>query len=344
MALAYTKAGWNFDKYLYAHFNTRSTAQNWYYGLKSVLLNLGWTMRGGHTGVHGLHHNDGSNFDVMQTPTDFTKDGQDFYVIMRGPGGLGDMEICFGSNYGNSESWWNSIFFIVSYNSGGTGGFGSAYGGSDGSGSLAGMTPPTALDQHVVWSQNSSGNSRSAAGSSRTFSFYGAVSTDGLETRVIGNVGNVLNFFFSVSHLDNAHPNLENSGRVFTIRGTSDTATPMNSVMDNDYYTSAMYYGRVSGVNRSLYLGTSGYANLGHQSLNTVQQDNKMVVAPMDLYNNTLGEKGYYGTIPDQYWGNNNHFIQLLGDSVGGAPDWFSGGSIISPWDGVTPERLPRVF
>lgn len=342
MALAYTKAGWNFEKYLYAYEqNLTRMKQHWYWGFKDVLVSLGWTVRGGYTLAQGLHHNDGTNVDPWVVPTDLTKANQDFYIIMRGPQGLGDAEICFGCNVSNSDTWWRSMFFYVSHNSGGTGGFGATYGGANGT-SGSSSVPPTALDAQTIFVHNST-TATTSIDSSDTFSIYGAVSADAKETRLVIQHGNVVNLFFGLSHLNNPHPNLDNTGRAFTLRTSTNIATPSNTVMDNDFYTSALYYGRVAGINRTLYAGTSGYANLGHQSLNIVQQDAKMVVAPMDMYNNTLGEKGYYGTIPDMYWGNNAHEMQLLGDTVGGAPNWFSGGSIISPWDGVTPEPLPRV-
>lgn len=342
MALAYTKAGWSFAAYKYAYAQSaRALSQNWYFSLKQVLVDLGWTVRGGYTASQGLHHNDGSNVDPWLTPADLRRDSQDFYIIMRGPLGLGDVEICFGSNVSNSETWWSRMFFYVSHNSGGTGGFGATYGGANGT-SGTNSVPPTALDAQTLYVHNSTTNN-TTANLNDTFSVYGAVSNDNKETRLVMSHGNVVNLFLGFSVLNNPHANLDNGGRVFTLRSTTDITLPSNTVMDNDFYTTPLYYGRVAGVNRTLYTGTSGYANLGHQSLNIVQQDNKMVVSPMDMYNNTLGEKGYYGTIPDMYWGNNAHEMQLLGDTVGGVPNWFSGGSIISPWDGVTPEPLPRV-
>jgi hypothetical protein len=352
MALAYTKAGWNFDKYIYAYEqNSQLSMATFYYAFKTLLLSAGWTMRGGYSATIGTHHNDGTNVDVWPTPNDASKANGDTFVIMRGPGGLGDAELIFGTNYSSQATYHNRPFFVVSHNSGGTGGFGATYSGANQTGTGTSVTPPTALDQQVFYAQNSN-TVLLPTDTPGTWSGYVAYSTEAtglgnasiISTRVMFKWQEVICLNFTHDRLVNPHANLDNGGQVFYMRMFNDNDLPINTVMDNDLYTGALHRGRVSGVNRALYAGTSGYANLGHQSLNIVQQDNKMVVSPMDIYNNTLGEKGYYGTIPDQYWGNNGQIMQLLGDTVGGAPNWFSGGSIISPWDGVTPEPLPRRY
>lgn len=341
MALAYTKAGWNFEKYLYAYEQDQETMnRHWYFGLKDTLVRLGWEVRGGLSSDVGLQHNTAEAFgawsgsDPWPTFNEANKTGSDMYIIMRSPSGC---EICFGSNYSSQTTYLYFMFFYFSH----AAGFGTANGGTNGTSGTSAV-PPTASDQQEIYPHNNA-SPQNGIDNPNTFSIYGAQSTDGLSTRLFIQKSRAIHFWLSLEHLDNAHANLDNGGRIFTTR-YANVIDANDSVLDNAYYTSALYYGRVSGVNRTLYAGTSGYANLGHQSLNIVQQDNKMVVAPMDMYNNTLGEKGYYGTIPDMYWGNNGHYMQLLGDTVGGAPNWFSGGSIVSPWDGVTPEPLPRVF
>jgi len=340
MALAYTKAGWSFEKYLYAYEqDLQLMQQHWWFGLKSVLVALGWEVRGGLSSV-GLFHNTNeaygaySGSDPWPTVADTNKTGSDMYIIMRSPTGL---EICMGANYATQTTYLYFGFMIISH----AAGFGSANGGANGTSGTAAV-PPTATDQQVIYNHNTNSNTTGIDNGS-TFSIYGMKSSDDLNCRLVIKRLRGVNLWLSLEHLTNPHANLDNSGRVISVRwATGDEQ--INSVMDNGYYTSALYYGRVSGVNRALYAGTNGYANLGHQSLNIVQADNKMVVAPVDLYNNTLGEKGYYGTVPDLYWGNNNQFFQLLGDSIGGAPKWFSGGSLVSPWDSVTPEPPPRVY
>jgi hypothetical protein len=339
MALAYTKAGWNFSKYLYAYQQSVELQnQNWWFGYKQVLLDLGWEVRGGVAkGVRADNTNEAfgawSGVDPWATPSDVTRIGYDFYIIMRSPTGF---EICMGSNYATQPNYANYHFMRISH----AAGFGLANGGANGTGTTTNIAPPTATDQQIVYADNTH-LYKSGIETGHTFAIYGAISTDGLSTRLVIKHERGIHLWLDHSILDNPHANLDND-QVFAYR-VSESLEDTSSPMSNTFYTSALYYARVSGINRILYSGTSGYANLGHHSLNIVQQDNKMVVAPMDIYNNTLGEKGYYGTIPDLYYGNNEHFMQLLGDSVGGPPNWFSGGSIISPWDGVTPEPLPRV-
>ena len=341
MALPYTKAGWNFAKYLYAYeLNVLLQNKHYWFGIKTVLVALGWEVRGGNSQSGGLAHNTAEAFgawsgiDPWATFDDANRNsGHAMYIILRHPSGF---EMVIGSNYssGPTYSYWQ--FCIISNGAG----FGTANGGTNGTSGTGGQ-PPTATDQFIVQADDGSAYHNGILNGG-TFSIYGARSTDNLSTRLFIQRYRGISFWLSMDHLDNPHANLEGA-RVFQ-HSVVNSDEPINSPISNAHYTGALYYGRVSGVWRGLYAGTSGYANVGHHSLNIVQADAKMVVAPMDMYNNTLGEKGYYGTIPDQYWGNNNQFMQLLGDSVGGAPNWFSGGSQISPWDGVTPEPMPRVY
>lgn len=332
MALAAVKT-WNFENYLRAYeYSVETMNRHWYFGLKDTLVRLGWEVRGGLSSV-GLFHNTAEAFgaysgsDPWPTFNDANKTGSDLYVIMRSPTGL---EICFGANYATQTNYFNYLFFYVSH----AAGFGAANGGADGTGGT-GAVPPTATDSQTIKAHNTN-NSNNGLNSGGTFSIYGAQSSDNLNTRIVIQRERNIHFWFSLEHLTNPHADLDNGGRIFTMQ-TSTSAEPTASVMSDGFYTSPLYYGRVGGVNRTLYAGTSGYANVGHQSLAVVEQDNKMVVAPMDIYNNNLGEKGYYGTIPDLYYGNNSHFMRLLGDSVGGAANWMSGGSIVTPWDPTEP-------
>jgi hypothetical protein len=348
MALAYTKAGWNFSKYLWAYRQNLEQMQGeWWFGLKQVFVALGWEVRGGLKSGGSVLHNTNDVFgawpgvDPWTSGADLKRSVGPYYIILRSPQTEGgNAEICIGSQYASNNSAYGYFHFMYySHNAG----FGAANGGTDGSGNgPSGATvPPLASDNLVLATINAGNNNGIDTGA--TFSIYGAQSSDNKSTRIVIQRQRVSHNWFSFEHLDNAHANLDHSGRVIATRW-SNSIDPNDAVMLNTFYTSAIYYGQVSGITRGLYTGTSSYANVGHQSLHIVQQDNKMVVAPMDLYNNTLTEKGYYGTIPDLYWGNNNHFMQLLGDSVGGAPNWLSGGSIVTPWDGVTPEPLPRVY
>jgi hypothetical protein len=348
MALAYTKAGWNFAKKLYAYeYNAEKMQGEWWLGIKQVLVDLGWEVRGGLNSGHTLAHNTNEAFgawsgvDPWTSADDCKRSVGTYYIILRSPQTEnGNAEICIGSQYASAQSTYGKFHFMY-YSP--AAGFGTANGGADGSGTgnSGGTVPPTATDMSVMATINA-GN-LNGLDNEGTFSIYGAQSADNKSTRLVIQRQRVSHYWLSFEHLDNPHANLDNNGRVLATRWSS-SIDPNDAVMINTFYTSALYYARVSGITRLLYAGTSSYANVGHQSLHIVQQDNKMVVAPMDLYNNTLTEKGYYGTIPDLYYGNNNHFMQLLGDTVGGTPRWLSGGSIITPWDGVTPEPLPRVW
>jgi hypothetical protein len=353
MALAYKKpGGWSFSKYLYAYQQSTLTMHgHWWFSIKQVLVDLGWEVRGGCNSYGGIAHNTNEAFgawsgvDPWVSQASLRRSSGDYYIIMRSPQTVGgNAEVCFGSQYaGNNSTYGDFHFMYFSH----AAGFGSANGGANQSGSGSTVTPATATDMQVVVPINTSNDN--GLSTAATFSTYGAQSADNKSTRIMIQRQRVSNYWFSFEHLENPHANLDNGGRIFANRYSS-SIDPNDAVMLNTFYTSALYYGRVSGVNRSLYAGTNGYANLGHQSLNVVPQDGKMVLAPMDIYNNTNGEKGYYGTIPDLYYGNNEHFMQLLGDSPTGAPNWFSGGSIVSPWDGdisnggANPEPLPRVY
>jgi len=301
----------------------------WFFDLKELLVSMGWQVRGGYSVSQGLHHNDGTNVDVWPTWQDASRStNQDTYIIMRAPVALG-FEVCFGSNLNSGNSWIQYPFFYVSQ----AGFFGATESGANGT-SGGSSIPPTAADQVQHLAHNNYGTLFPDTGSFR--SMYGAKTLDGKNQRVIIQWRQGVHCFLSFEHLANPAAALENGGRVHAFRFT-DKDDLDNAVMDNLFYTSTYYRARVAGVAHSLYVGTSGYANLGHQSLNLVLADSKMLLAPCDIYNNNLGYKGYYGTIPDLYWGNNGHFSTLMGDTVGGPANWFSGGSLVTPWDPTEP-------
>jgi hypothetical protein len=338
MALAATKT-WSFSNSIRA-FNYQSTYYvygYWMWDLKEFLVSLGWTVRGGYDPVNNvIYHNDGSNTDPWPAWNYALKaqySSRDTYIILRSPAALG-VEICFGSNYATSTSQAPNMFFYTSQGNY----FGATESGANGTGGTSAV-PPTASDQ-VAWYPHNSSTITVPTANSTTYSFYAATSADGKSLRLICHWGRATTFFFVIDHLANPHADMDDSGRVVSLR-TGNIHDSNDTIMDNDYYTGTLFYGKRLGVARGLYAGTSGYANAGVQSHFVVADDNKMLVSPVDLYNNTFGEKGYYGTIPDMYYGNNGHYTTLLGDTVGGAANWFSGGSVITPWDPAEP--LPRV-
>lgn len=333
MALAATKT-WLFTKRLYPYLGVSDQGmRNFQWGMKDTLVAMGWTVEGGYSneGGMGLHNND--QFDVW--PDRLTMGGTtDTWMHLKAPvASPMTAEVAFGATFSGGAP--ENLYRMNIHVSTGAG-FGTVNGGGNGSST----TGPTATDQHVynVW-----GSSTTTSSTADTTSWYGAHTTDFKHYRLICFQQRVLIMQLSFDIPNNPRADFDDADVVHSWRHSGGNVTdPGATVLDQDFYTSALYKARVGGNNRSLYLGTPGYANLGLQSHNTVLEDNKMIVHPCDLYNNTLNEKGYMGTIPDLYYGNNNQIAVLLGDSVGGAANWISGGSMITPWDPAEP--LPRVY
>lgn len=328
MALAATKT-WSFYSTKYAYEEDGSLAmRTFYYELKEMFKSMGWTVEGGRSVSQGLHNND--QVDVWPTVGDATHVSGDIWMHMKSPAPL-TFEVAFGAFYSSGDNQMLRMSFVVSHSAG----FGTVNGGADGTTTAF----PTATDQQII--QDDTDTSPSIP-DNVGFSIYGAKTSDNKNHRIMTYHNRVASGFYSFETVDNPHANLDNNGQVFTVRRDELITSPSNTIMDQDFYTSALYYGRVSGTNRSFYLGTVGYANLGLQSIFRVKSDNKMRVHPTDIYNNTVGEKGYYGTVPDLYYGSNNHYSVLLGDTVGGSANWISGGSLVTPWNPTEP--LPRIY
>jgi hypothetical protein len=327
MALTADKT-WSFFSFNWAYTGSTYTSMRAYmYNLKEMFVSMGWTVEGGRSPSGGLHNND--QVDVW--PTEATASHtSDTWMHLKAPAPL-EFEIVFGAFYSSNDGESRRLSVNVSHSDG----FGAVNGSSDGTTTAF----PNALDQQVIQDDT---NTTESTPYGMSFNIYGSKTSDNKNHRIMCYHRRVCSSFFSFETLDNPHANLDNNGQMFAVRRSKTTDTPSTTVMDQDYYTSALYYGRVSGVNRSFYLGTVGYANLGMQSHLPVLQDNKIRVHPTDLYNNTIGIKGYYGTIPDLYYGSNGHYTVLLGDTVGGAANWMSGGSVVTPWDPTEP--LARIY
>jgi hypothetical protein len=331
MALA-TEKTWQFTSQIYPYLgNANDTSRYMVWGIKDILVTMGWTVEGGYSTTTGLNNN--NQTDPWPAYTDYTRSSSDLWVHMKAPAtfGGGNMEIVFGVTYSSTNTYLSRFGITVSHSAG----FGTANGGSNGSSSAF----PTATDQQQIYDENSS-SQRWLEGYTR--SLYGSWTTDGKNFRIICKNARVIDSFWSFETLNNPAASLNND-TVCSFRFEPQVADPGFSVMEGDYFTSAHYRGRTDGTtNRSFYLGTLGYANAGMHALGRVYGDNKMQLTACDVYNNGTGVEGYMGTIPDMYYGKNAHYGVLLGDTVGGPANWFSGGSIVVPWDPTEP--LPRVI
>jgi hypothetical protein len=198
---------------------------------------------------------------------------------------------------------------------------------------------PTATDQHTAFTDEAiSDTDADLPGMENTW--HAAESADGEHLVIFQTGGYELSFFFCCQKVANANVNLDN-GVVWYARIEDTNMTqydPLQCVMDNAaHYTTQQWRGAISGANATFYLGARGYNNAGLQSRFRALADKKMILTPCDLYEDSLANQGYYGTLIDVYYGNDNHFYTLLGDTVGGAANWFSGGSLVIPWDNTEP-------
>lgn len=329
MALAHSKT-WSFTSQLKSYDDSADNImRQWYFQFKELLVSMGWTVEGGRSVADGVHNND--QFDVWPTWQSVTHVSGDIWIHLKAPAALG-FEIVYGAFYSSGNSQLYRMQMTVSQSAG----YGTINGGANGTTT----TGPTSTDMNTILAYTSSTPVHSQ---SRTFGIYGARTADNKNHRIMCMRGTMVDHYLSFEHLNNPSVDLDDGGRVFSWRyysiGSND---PVNTILDRDFYTGTQYRGRVSGVNRSFYLGTPGYANLGMSSLRRVRDDQKMFVTPCDIYNHTTGQRSYLGTIPDMYYGNDNQVNVLLGDTVGGLSNWFSGGSIITPWNNAEP--LPRFY
>lgn len=296
--------------------------QQFYWELKELFKDMGWVVRSSNKGNGTFGNND--YVDHWVTPGDiYIPSGSwSVWTVMESPAGS-PAEICFGWNYSSGQA--NMIRFVF------------AWSPSAGFGSGTGTGNPTATDE--ILNQTWASSTTTLANS--TFSMHGAYTADGKHFRVNIKQQRVWNMSMGLETLVNPHANLEND-QVVWARIHSSVADPSVSVLDNDWYTSALLHGRVSGAAKTFYMGTPGYGNAGLQSKQRVYDDAIMRLTKSHVYLNDAAIGGFYGTIPDMYFGKNNHFGVLLGDALGGPAKWLSGGSIVTPWDSAEPK--PREY
>lgn len=329
MAIAYTKT-WSFGSN--AHAYNGDPAYDDYifyrranYHVKDAFVQAGWTVEGSHNGDGTLNNN--NQVDSWTSAQAVDRVSNDVWVHLKSPG-VGTYEIIVGVGYSAANTNASAIRILLSPSAG----FGSVNGGADGTTTAA----PTATDQYDLYSYTASNTTIGL----HSYGVYVAASTDGKNTRLMMKQGNEISWWVGLETVDDPRSDLD-GGRAWTVRTLVGGPTPVENEMDDVYNTTALYYGDVSGTRRTFYIGAQGYASSLSQLLLRAENNGQFPVTPVDLYNNTTAEKGYMGTIPDLYWGLEGHYSVGLGDSVGGPIKWFSGGTIITPWDENEP--LPKV-
>lgn len=339
MALAHSKT-YNFEHFEYPYDATGSTSEQvfrkWCIAFKNMFISAGWTVMGSHAPTSNGLDNSGINsplsagVDHWGTFGDiYNSSGERRWIVLQCPAAMGLIQVCVASHYAGTS---NQNYINVWTSS--SGGFMAGNGGTDGTTA----NPPTATDsfQHTAIHRpftNSTPYSIEA---------HAAWSTDGTQFFFFSKEEQALTLFWAFCKLDNAPAALQD-GMVWYLENVTSPQIDLNQTeLDNgSHYTSAQWVGVVSGTLRSMYNGGRGWNNVGIQSQIRIPLDRKTPVGPCEMYISTAGIQGYYGTIPDMYWTPNNHFLRGYGDTVGGAATWFSGGSLIIPWDSSQP--LPRI-
>jgi hypothetical protein len=340
MALAYSQA------YTFYHWDRAydgnadgindSITREWWYRMKEAFIAAGWTIMGSYSGV-GSTFNDGdrdlvdgvgagAGTDTWTVPV-FPNSTQRPWMVFQCPPIMGLLQVLIGftqplnnnPEYIDCKTSPSGSFMVIN-------------GGGDGTTTAR----PTAPDQ-ITHNTNQGGMDGSGL---LTAGIHACFSLDKSQFYFMTVQEQGSPHFFAFSKPDNAPVELDD-GLVWTMRFGSNYDTIGETRMDNaDHYTTALWYGVISGTVRTMYLGGRGWNNVGIQAQVRIPQDRKAVVGPCELYASTLTVRGYYGTIPDIYWAPLNQFRQGFGDSVGGPILWFCGGALIVPWDST--ESLPR--
>jgi hypothetical protein len=349
MAIAFSQA------YTFRHFvrpfdgtdaGTKIPAREFLYEFKESLLAAGWTVMASHAGdgtvdnsgitanVDGLGGGAGVDYWTSAIAIHPINTSNDPWIVLQCHPSHGDVQVClqltrFGGGLSNIDYW------DVAMSPAGQ--FLTANGGTDG----AANTMPTAPDQILTANDLAFINP-----SHQTYEIHCAYTADKSQMFLFVQQEQSVGHFWAFSVLDNPDANLDNDAvwtmRQYTGLGGSDITNPSSTTMDNgDHYTTASWYGLVSGTLRTMYLGGRGWNNVGIQSQVRPPASGQVLVGPAELYASDVTVRGFYGTVPDLYWSPNSQYHKGLGDSVGGPVNWYSGGSLIIPWDNTQP--LPRV-
>ena len=338
MALAHTKiynfrhfevVGWDHST---ASNNQEGARRNWI-ALRDMFVGLGWKVRSSSDGGGNFGNND--DVDHFTDQSVLTRTGSNkIWIVVEAPVALGQFQVLYYTSFSTGTSWLGRIACLGSI----SGGFGAAGGGVDGTA----VNVPTATDQHTAFTDKAISDDASVA---TNYTWHAAESTDGEHLVIFQTAGYELRHLFCCQKVANASPNLDGGviwySNIFD--QTLNNQSPSETVMDNaDHYNTAAWRGKILGSNYTFFLGGRGYNNTALNSKYRVLNDKKMIVSPCDLYQASLSVQGYYGTLIDIYYGADDHFLTLLGDTVGGAANWFSGGSLLIPWDNTEPNVRRR--
>jgi hypothetical protein len=313
---------------------------------KEMFKNSGWTVLATSKG-NGTVYNDGSrlpgpivegtdswgtNYATLNRSPSTSR----VWCVLQCPPLMGTMQVvigCDNASSGNDEMnefdmrWSPSGSFLASSGNGGTDGTLGAY--------------PTAPDQ--IFSPHGlyhSGNTENY------HEMHACWADDGSQFYIFATNSYAITSFWGFAKLANAHPDLDFDGLVFVHSQLDSTLSvgndPNQTEMDSQHWSSAVWRGVVSGTQRSFYLGGSGYASNLAQNFTLPRNDKSLTIAPCDIYLNTGGIEGFYGTVPDLYWCPVGLYQSYIGDAVDGDMNWFSGGTFMLPWDKLQPQIRTR--
>jgi hypothetical protein len=312
--------------------------------IKEAFLATGWTLLASFRGT-GTVSNDGSRLPGPVVPgtdqwgTNYANlnrspTSNPIWALLQCPAGMGTMQIvigCDAANTGNDET--NE--FDMRWSPGGL--FMASGGGADGTSAAY----PTAPDQLIYDGTYHSGLT------ANYYEIHACWTVSPLAEQFYMFATNSFGIcqFWGFAKLNNAHPGLV-GGVVATYDQLNTTTAPTNNPastqMASAAYSSALWKGVIDGTPRSLYLGGAGYASNLQANYIRPRPDKSLVVSPCDLYLNTLGVEDFIGTVPDLYWNPAGLYGKYIGDAVDGDMNWFSGGTLMIPWDKTQPQIRTR--
>jgi hypothetical protein len=311
--------------------------REWWYRVKEAFVAAGWTVMGSHNGdgvvandgdrdlVDGVGGGAGTDHFVGQPATS----GLHVWWVVQCPPIMGVTQVRI-TNQQNFNA--NPEYATIDVSP--TGSFMAINGGTDGT-TLVGPAAPDEVN-HL----NNAANGIDGQGDN-SVNLHACWSADKSQFFMMVNQEAANAQFFAFSVLEN--PDIEvNDGLAWCIyRSATSALTAATSAMAGTHYTSPIWHVMLSGVHYTAYLGGRGWANLGVSSLNRPQDNNRLDLGPCEIYVAAIPKRGFFGRVPDLYWGPLNQFQKGMGAAVGGPITWYSGGSLVVPWDSSEP--LPRI-